>query len=602
MMPSRISSDGCIEHVLSLQPTCKELAAFDKLHSVLFSLEDVYVQDVWPHPIVSYVQRWMHRNSLYKICPSKASSLSGLIDSIALRASLPTTDATREKLRKDCTSLILDSADKWEELGLLVQRGHSLGKHTMLKEVWASHVSRFDEFESTMFEGKSVEECSSSKKRRANFPLVHEKAKVPKANDRITQSGPSGDAKDHIVENTHPQKEPEDGSECSLIDHLQEVLSRPSQLSSMRAQRPLAPKPALTEHQRMSIAESHHSFSPELGIHHESPRQRLLLAAKHATSIDTAEAESLDGSEGSSTVINPLATPSVHSPSRSSSTMFHMIGRILVPDNLLPNTWAQFHVDVLMSRNVPEFWALFPRGDQADKVLRFDFLDIASGLESTLSNPEFIAYSHQFNFEILKKSVFQCFMTTLARHPKLQSFRIMVTPKDTPIFIMESGGKITKERGPSAQSNLSNSSSVILDSMENALVSSHQHARPSLHLVPNAALHICPAITVRIQVNGIGSFSKPFPKIVLAPKVKNVEFFAWFAEQTGCDAPIGPSELCFSFKDVVHAPKNNIIARGNEEYFEYMKRDIQPMCELSSAMIPGMFEFKIMVTVPGWEK
>jgi hypothetical protein len=118
--------------------------------------------------------------------------------------------------------------------------------------------------------------------------------------------------------------------------------------------------------------------------------------------------------------------------------------------------------------------------------------------------------------------------------------------------------------------------------------------------VNDAAPTPLPAVVIRIQVNGYGGVSVPYPKTVLAPKVKNAEFFAWFANQTGRSGPTGPTELTFSFKDMIPTPKNNVITRGNEEHFEYMKRDIKPMCQRAVANMPGLSEFAILVTVPGW--
>jgi len=94
--------------------------------------------------------------------------------------------------------------------------------------------------------------------------------------------------------------------------------------------------------------------------------------------------------------------------------------------------------------------------------------------------------------------------------------------------------------------------------------------------------------------------SRPYPRAVLGPKVKNVEFFTWFVKETGFSNPMGPPELMFSFKDALPTPKNNLIARGNEEHFEYMKRDIKPMCEHAAVCMPGLTEFTILITVPGW--
>jgi hypothetical protein len=333
-------------------------------------------------------------------------------------------------------------------------------------------------------------------------------------------------------------------------------------------------------------------------------------------------------------------TPTIvrSSPHTTSSRMFQIVGRILTPDYDRPGTWSLLHVDTLMLRNVTEFYGLFSQLVQPGRalpVLRFELLDIAPELASNLSYPTFISCGDHINFQALKKSVFGCFKATVAKHPTLQMFRIMVTPDLAPLSRQASVGGSAEGRGNSSSGAQlpamePNSSSVRLAPFESRLGPQDTPTRPSSNapapshnetglgnvlegresrvshpacaarVVTNINSPLLPAVVVRIQVNKHGSVSEPFPKTVLAPKVTNAEFFAWFAKQTGYGGPIGPAELSFSFKDVVPAPKNNVITRGNEEHFEYMKRDIRSMCELTTAKIPGLSEFAILVTVPGW--
>ena len=58
-------------------------------------------------------------------------------------------------------------------------------------------------------------------------------------------------------------------------------------------------------------------------------------------------------------------------------------------------------------------------------------------------------------------------------------------------------------------------------------------------------------------------------------------------------------ELEFCFKDTL-PPKRNFIARGNEEHFDYMKRDINRMCEKMVEQVPELSEFTILVMPTRW--
>lgn len=106
-------------------------------------------------------------------------------------------------------------------------------------------------------------------------------------------------------------------------------------------------------------------------------------------------------------------------------------------------------------------------------------------------------------------------------------------------------------------------------------------------------------IVIRLQMDGTGKFSAPFDKSVLRPKVTTTEFFAWFATQTQRAGPHGPSFLRFTFKDAMPSPKSTEVARGNEDHFNYMRKDIKAQCEKAKLYMPDLKEFVVLVTVPG---
>ena len=107
-------------------------------------------------------------------------------------------------------------------------------------------------------------------------------------------------------------------------------------------------------------------------------------------------------------------------------------------------------------------------------------------------------------------------------------------------------------------------------------------------------------LAVRVQKDARGKFSRRYNSAVLNLRTTNVEFFAWFANQTGHAAPSGPPALKFTFKDAMPTPKSSVIEWGDEKHFECMKLDIEPQCDLVAAYMPEVFEFAILVTAPGW--
>lgn len=107
-------------------------------------------------------------------------------------------------------------------------------------------------------------------------------------------------------------------------------------------------------------------------------------------------------------------------------------------------------------------------------------------------------------------------------------------------------------------------------------------------------------ITIRIQIDGTGRFSAPFPKSILRPRLTTTDFFSFIATQTSRNAPDGPPCLKFTLKDAMPIPYATEIARGNEDHFNYMRRDIKVQYEKAGKWMPELREFVVLVTVPGW--
>jgi hypothetical protein len=58
--------------------------------------------------------------------------------------------------------------------------------------------------------------------------------------------------------------------------------------------------------------------------------------------------------------------------------------------------------------------------------------------------------------------------------------------------------------------------------------------------------------------------------------------------------------LRFTFKDAMPAPHSSEIVRGNEEHFMFMRKEIRSICENAQKYMPGMREWVVLVSVPGW--
>lgn len=107
-------------------------------------------------------------------------------------------------------------------------------------------------------------------------------------------------------------------------------------------------------------------------------------------------------------------------------------------------------------------------------------------------------------------------------------------------------------------------------------------------------------IIIRLQTDATGKFGPPLDKFTLRRQVTTLDFFAWFASQTGHTGPDGPPLLRFTFKDAMPTAKVSNIAKGNEDHFNYMRKDIKVQCDRAVLFMPGLKEFVILVTVPQW--
>jgi hypothetical protein len=249
-----------------------------------------------------------------------------------------------------------------------------------------------------------------------------------------------------------------------------------------------------------------------------------------------------------------------------------------------------------MLKTVTEFYVQFlelvEKGTYLS-VLRFELLELIPR-----PDPICISYNDQANFQAFKQFVFSSFVASIRERPSLDKFRVVVT---SPSVLPSSNTNITN---PPTSIALSNTQSIDAPAIAQTL---KDHASDPLYTgleqnisTRNSPPLLSPQIVVLIQTYGSRHMSKPYPMAVLGPKVKTVEFFNWFMKETGFSGPIGPRQLMVSFQDAFPTPKRNLITRGNEEHFEYMKRDIKPMCDHAALCMPGLTKFAILITLPGW--
>jgi hypothetical protein len=98
----------------------------------------------------------------------------------------------------------------------------------------------------------------------------------------------------------------------------------------------------------------------------------------------------------------------------------------------------------------------------------------------------------------------------------------------------------------------------------------------------------------------MGRFSGPYGISVWRPKVKTTEFFAWSGSQTGRGGVRGTPVLTFTLKDAMPYPKSCDIAILNENDFRWMRKHILTQFEKAKSYMPGLKDFAVLVTDPGW--
>lgn len=263
------------------------------------------------------------------------------------------------------------------------------------------------------------------------------------------------------------------------------------------------------------------------------------------------------------------------------------LGQLLLARRGVPGLWT-VEVDVLMRQGTVGFFTYCCRYMGLPRIYKLGFKLPDWNAREIF----FISRDNPQAFEDLKRIILDLLLALLRIQPGLKCFRIEVAayPRSHPVK-----GGIQPLEARSSQSGVlaataTQPSMMVQQPMPSAPRAYHRGNRP-----PHSPTHII----VRTRKGDHGGFSCRYQGTILGQEVTNAFFFEWFAKGTGFRDPLGPFELEFFFKDAL-PPKTFVIARGNEAYFQNMKRDITLACEQTADLVPDLFEFAILVRAPGW--
>ena len=259
------------------------------------------------------------------------------------------------------------------------------------------------------------------------------------------------------------------------------------------------------------------------------------------------------------------------------------LGQLLLARRGVIGLW-RVDVDVLMQRDAPKFfdYCCWFMGLPRISRLGVKLPDVSSQATYFLDREDPLA------FEAIKHIVFKELLGLLKVRPGLQCFRIEIIAIHGPHY-EKSGNRILlhgRTRPGAVEPTAAAAQNMV-------------PAQLYRHSAPYGPSALRTHVVVRIQQSEHGGFSCRYQGTILAQGVTSAYFFSWFAGNSGYHDPLGPFELEFYFKDAL-PPRTIVIARGNEAYFQSMKRTVPSLCEQTAAQMPDLFEFAILVRAPGW--
>lgn len=265
------------------------------------------------------------------------------------------------------------------------------------------------------------------------------------------------------------------------------------------------------------------------------------------------------------------------------------LGQLLLARRGVAGLW-RVDVDVLMQQDAPKFfdYCCWFMGLPRISRLGVKLPDVRSQETYFLDREDPLA------FEAIKHIVFKELLGLLKVRPGLVCFRIEIIAVHGPHY--EKSGNRALLHGRNRPGAVEPTAAAA-----QPIVPAHlyRHSAPYGNARSNGPSALRTHVVVRIQQSEHGGFSCRYQGTILAQGVTSAYFFSWFAGKSGYHDPLGPFELEFYFKDAL-PPRTIVIARGNEAYFQSMKRTVPSACEQTAAQVPDLFEFAILVRAPGW--
>lgn len=466
---------------------------------------------------------------------------------------------------------------------------------------------------------------SQDEYRSQSTQFPREEASIGLASGSSNSSTPQDDPKGicYLVDKPHSNTSHETPAiKQTSIAYLLNETAYPSQSTPTKAT-PSAP-PTAHPHPRCSVS---------VTASEKSPTKRWVASTGQKSSMPTSSSAPPEASVSRASNCEQL-----NLSSQAAAQRLLAIGKILIPQSNCPDLWMVLPLNLLLSQDVLDFYAWYAQYTRTCdvSVLAFELLEV------TLQSDRCIVVS-QGNpnaFGALKEHILKWFIG-LERDPGLTTFGVLITTPPQHVAGERVAGMSRPEQGrPLAPGPITRGTRSPMPSRgkhrpprsSNACPVT-QHI-PSMTIVSNSGwepLHrtsyvqpltsrVAPAfqvqqvptlpgslvrrlgrraastipLAIRIQENRHGKYSRRYDQTVLTPETTSLDFFTWFAHRQGCAIP---AELTFTFKDAL-PPRSCTIFQGNEEIFDYMKMDINRQSDLATALMPDLFEFVILVSVP----
>lgn len=111
-----------------------------------------------------------------------------------------------------------------------------------------------------------------------------------------------------------------------------------------------------------------------------------------------------------------------------------------------------------------------------------------------------------------------------------------------------------------------------------------------------------PQITIRLQIDSDGRFSTPYDLSIIHRHIRSCDFFAWYDKWINLPSRSYTKFLHFTLQNAVPQPKSVTVSRDVDSDYQNVKDLISERYERTIAILPGLKEFSVLITRPGWDK